>query len=130
MYLLGTKYLVLEILNMSLESREFSLNILIYFVLTVQVWAALLGVDGDTVSTYTEIDKVTPTSTDRQIEVDIPRCHQYDELLSSPRAHTKFTRLLKAWVVSHPGLVYWQGLDSLTAPFLYLNFNNEREILF
>jgi len=28
-------------------------------------------------------------------------------------------------VVSHPGLVYWQGLDSLTAPFLYLNFNNE-----
>ncbi|KAA0201805.1 hypothetical protein HAZT_HAZT006473 [Hyalella azteca] len=90
-----------------------------------EVWAALLGVDGDTISTYAEIDKVTPTSTDRQIEVDIPRCHQYDELLSSPRAHQKFTRLLKAWVVSHPGLVYWQGLDSLTAPFLYLNFNNE-----
>lgn len=21
--------------------------------------------------------------------------------------------------------VYWQGLDSLTAPFLYLNFNDE-----
>ncbi|KAF2351881.1 Rab-GTPase-TBC domain [Trinorchestia longiramus] len=90
-----------------------------------EVWAALLGVDGDTIATYAEIDKVTPTSTDRQIEVDIPRCHQYDELLSSPRAHAKFTRLLKAWVVSHPGLVYWQGLDSLTAPFLYLNFNNE-----
>jgi hypothetical protein len=23
--------------------------------------------------------------------------------------------------------VYWQGLDSLSAPFLYLNFNNEGE---
>lgn len=44
-----------------------------------------------------------------QIEVDIPRCHQYDELLSSPQGHAKFRRVLKAWVVSHPDLVYWQG---------------------
>ena len=60
-----------------------------------------------------------------QIEVDIPRCHQYNELLSSPEAHKKFKRILKAWVVSHPEYVYWQGLDSLCAPFLYLNFNDE-----
>lgn len=60
-----------------------------------------------------------------QIEVDIPRCHQYDELLSSPEGHLKLKRLLKAWVTAHPHYVYWQGLDSLTAPFLYLNFNNE-----
>jgi TBC domain-containing protein kinase-like protein len=33
--------------------------------------------------------------------------------------------VLKAWVVDNPQLVYWQGLDSLAAPFLYLNFNNE-----
>ncbi|MEJ1270816.1 TBC1 domain containing kinase [Cricetulus griseus] len=74
---------------------------------------------------YDAIDKDTPIPTDRQIEVDIPRCHQYDELLSSPEGHAKFRRVLKAWVVSHPDLVYWQGLDSLCAPFLYLNFNNE-----
>ncbi|KAK7819408.1 hypothetical protein U0070_025436 [Myodes glareolus] len=74
---------------------------------------------------YEAIDKDTPIPTDRQIEVDIPRCHQYDELLSSPEGHAKFRRVLKAWVVSHPDLVYWQGLDSLCAPFLYLNFNNE-----
>jgi TBC domain-containing protein kinase-like protein len=60
-----------------------------------------------------------------QIEVDIPRCHQYCELLSSPEGHEKFKRVLKAWVVSHPEYVYWQGLDSLCAPFLYLNFSNE-----
>lgn len=89
------------------------------------VWAALLNVDGAVAHTYQQIDKETPTPTDRQIEVDIPRCHQYDELLSSPQGHAKFTRVLKAWVVSHPHLVYWQGLDSLCAPFLYLNFNNE-----
>ncbi|XP_004612753.2 TBC domain-containing protein kinase-like protein [Sorex araneus] len=88
-------------------------------------WAALLGVEGDIHAKYDAIDKDTPIPTDRQIEVDIPRCHQYDELLSSPEGHAKFRRVLKAWVVSHPDLVYWQGLDSLCAPFLYLNFNNE-----
>ncbi|CAL4121554.1 unnamed protein product [Meganyctiphanes norvegica] len=89
------------------------------------VWAALLKVDGPVAQKYQEVDKETSTSTDRQIEVDIPRCHQYDELLSSPLGHAKFSRVLKAWVAAHPCLVYWQGLDSLCAPFLYLNFNNE-----
>ncbi|KAM8720676.1 hypothetical protein ACLKA7_006678 [Drosophila subpalustris] len=87
------------------------------------IWAALLGVLPN--GSYGKIDKFTATTTDRQIEVDIPRCHQYDELLSSPDGHRKLKRLLKAWVTAHPQYVYWQGLDSLTAPFLYLNFNNE-----
>ncbi|KAK7096693.1 TBC domain-containing protein kinase-like protein [Littorina saxatilis] len=89
------------------------------------IWAALLEVEGDIEGTYANIDKETPITTDRQIEVDIPRCHQYHELLSSPTAHNKFKRVLKAWVVSHPQYVYWQGLDSLCAPFLALNFNHE-----
>ncbi|KAG4070178.1 hypothetical protein HA402_003868 [Bradysia odoriphaga] len=87
------------------------------------IWACLLGVIEN--GSYESIDKVTPTATDRQIDVDIPRCHQYDESLSSPEGHRKLKRLLKAWVTHHPQYVYWQGLDSLTAPFLYLNFNNE-----
>ncbi|XP_021940580.1 TBC domain-containing protein kinase-like protein isoform X2 [Zootermopsis nevadensis] len=91
------------------------------------IWAALLEVDGDVDGYYVAVDKETPTHTDRQIEVDIPRCHQYDELLSSCEGHRKFRRVLKAWVVSHPQYVYWQGLDSLCAPFLYLNFNNEAQ---
>ncbi|XP_071452434.1 TBC domain-containing protein kinase-like protein [Hetaerina americana] len=90
-----------------------------------EVWAAALEVDGNVEGNFIAIDKETPTPTDRQIEVDIPRCHQYDELLSSSEGHQKFKRILKAWVVSHPKYVYWQGLDSLCAPFLYLNFNNE-----
>lgn len=94
-----------------------------------QIWSCLLGIEGDVQSEYYATDKETPTSTDRQIEVDIPRCHQYDELLCSPTGHQKFKRVLKAWVVSNKEYVYWQGLDSLCAPFLYLNFNNEGELL-
>lgn len=88
-----------------------------------RIWSCLLNVLED--GSYEETDKIIPTQTDRQIEVDIPRCHQYDELLSSPEGHQKLKRLLKAWVSAHPQYVYWQGLDSLTAPFLYLNFNDE-----
>lgn len=89
------------------------------------IWACILGVIEN--GSYARIDKDTPTATDRQIDVDIPRCHQYDELLSAPEGHHKLKRLLKAWVTSHPHYVYWQGLDSLTAPFLYLNYCNEGE---
>ena len=57
--------------------------------------------------------------------MDIPRCHQYNELLASPEGHRKLKRILKAWVSDNNHLVYWQGLDSLAAPFLFLNFNDE-----
>lgn len=90
-----------------------------------EIWACLLKVSGDTENTYLSIDKETAGVTDRQIEVDIPRCHQYNDLLSSSVAHQKLKRVLKAWLDSHPKYVYWQGLDSLCAPFVYLNFCKE-----
>ena len=89
-------------------------------------WAALLDCQpGEALLAYQKINKEIVTQTDRQIDVDVPRCHQYDPLMASPQAHYKLKRVLKAWVLSQPHLVYWQGLDSLCAPFLYLNFNNE-----
>ncbi|XP_073990547.1 TBC domain-containing protein kinase-like protein isoform X3 [Rhodnius prolixus] len=90
-----------------------------------QVWSELLHISPDYQTQYRLIDKESPLPTDRQIEVDIPRCHQYNELLSSSVGHLKFKRILKAWVKNHPHYVYWQGLDSLAAPFLFLNFDDE-----
>jgi len=89
------------------------------------IWAALLGVPNNSYKLYAAIDKESPSPVDRQIEVDIPRCHQYNELLASPEGHRKLKRILKAWVSANKHLVYWQGLDSLAAPFLFLNFNDE-----
>ncbi|CAF1149659.1 unnamed protein product [Adineta ricciae] len=89
-------------------------------------WAALLEISSNVNDVYNRINKddIAPAVI-RQIEVDIPRCHQYDELLSSPEGHQRMKNVLKAWIASHTNLVYWQGLDSLCAPFVYLNFNNE-----
>ncbi|CAF1036134.1 unnamed protein product [Brachionus calyciflorus] len=88
-------------------------------------WAVLLDVSSNISEIYASINKEQITSTDRQIDVDIPRCHQYEPLMATPQGHIKLKRVLKSWVISNPNLVYWQGLDSLCAPFLYLNFNRE-----
>eukprot|EP01135_Chromosphaera_perkinsii_P005460 Nk52_evm9s352 gene=Nk52_evmTU9s352 len=92
-----------------------------------KIWSAILGCPSqrEMDSVYVEYDKNTPHSIDRQISVDIPRCHQYHQLLSSPDGHAKFKRLLRCWVAANPKWVYWQGLDSVCAPFLTLNFANE-----
>eukprot|EP00039_Didymoeca_costata_P010842 m.147023 g.147023 ORF g.147023 m.147023 type:complete len:928 (+) comp14980_c0_seq2:288-3071(+) len=90
-----------------------------------KIWAAILEVPVNVQEVYESIDKESPNPSDHQLAVDIPRCHQYDLLLSSPDGHTKLMRLLKAWIIANPGLVYWQGLDSVCAPFLIANFNDE-----
>ncbi|KAG0043694.1 hypothetical protein BGZ83_011126 [Gryganskiella cystojenkinii] len=90
-----------------------------------KVWAAILGVVGDYQEVYEGFDKYTEKSTDRQIELDVPRCHQYNQLMFSPQGHEKMKRLLKCWVEANDHQVYWQGLDSCCAPFLTLNFNDE-----
>lgn len=76
---------------------------------------------------FLRLDIASEQASDRQLQVDIPRCHQYDELMTSPAAHHKLKHLLKAWLASEADhYVYWQGLDSLAAPFLVLHFNNLR----
>uniref|UniRef100_A0A1I8BY89 Rab-GAP TBC domain-containing protein n=1 Tax=Meloidogyne hapla TaxID=6305 RepID=A0A1I8BY89_MELHA len=97
------------------------------------VWAAILGVlpfngndfDDHLLQRFYALDTFSEHSSDRQLQVDIPRCHQYDELMSSPLAHHQLKILLKALLVSRKDeFVYWQGLDSLSAPFLILHFND------
>ena len=87
------------------------------------IWRVLLDVGAEAEASYAEIDKDVDTSTDHQLDLDIPRCHQYDGILSSPTGHAKLREVLKAWVVTRKELTYWQGLDSLCAPFVRLNFN-------
>lgn len=105
--------------------HEASIDIPPYY--RAKTWATLLDVSASKSKyLYETIDKTTPIATDRQISVDIPRCHQYNELMASPQGHQKLARILKAWLnYNRAEYVYWQGLDSLAAPFLLLNFDNE-----
>jgi len=58
---------------------------------------------------YEEIDKESEGIHDRQIDLDVPRCHQYNPALSSSAGHRKLKRILKAWVKYNPDYAYWQG---------------------
>ena len=53
--------------------------------------------------------------------------HQYCSYLSSKVGKAKLSRILKAWVIYNEDkeVVYWQGIDSLAACFLVLNFHYE-----
>jgi TBC domain-containing protein kinase-like protein len=91
-----------------------------------EIWAAALGVRGDTTLIYDSYDRDKVMDTDRQLDLDIPRCHQYNPLLASKEGHAKLKRVLKTWIVAEMDMqVYWQGLDSLCAPFVSYFFNDE-----
>lgn len=87
-------------------------------------WAAILGVHG-TCQAYDGYDKRSRHWGDPQLDKDIPRCHQYHPWLATPKGREALRRVLKAWASANPDLVYWQGLDSIAAPFVCLNPANE-----
>lgn len=96
-------------------------------VLRGEIWSVLLGVREDTC--WEEFNKFVSDDegvSDHQIDLDIPRCHQYNPLLGSPEGHAKMKKILKAWVFANPDMAYWQGLDSVLAPFLALSFNEAK----
>jgi TBC domain-containing protein kinase-like protein len=53
--------------------------------------------------------------------LDIPRCHQYNDLLASELGREKMMRILKAWIFCNTDkYVYWQGFNALLFPYFYL----------
>ena len=97
-------------------------------VLRCEVWGALLQVEQSAAlreTAYRSIDVCAATCNDRQIAVDIPRCHQYHPAISAPEGHDKLLRLLKAWVVHRASWSYWQGLDSVCAAVLSVSYHDE-----
>lgn len=126
------QYLRLKIFSSLLLSYPASLNLIrkeasfdIPSLLRGKVWACLLGIEEADKKKYLRMDKSKENEIDRQIEVDLPRCHQYHYLLKSPTGFWKMKRLLKSWVITAKELVYWQGLDSICAAFLVNNYNDE-----
>jgi len=84
-----------------------------------------MNIEGNTQYLYENIDKETETSTDHQLDLDIPRCHQYNDVFSSLPGRLKLKRCLKAWLAEETDLCYWQGLDSLCAVFVSVNYDDE-----
>ncbi|KNC55466.1 serine/threonine protein kinase [Thecamonas trahens ATCC 50062] len=84
-----------------------------------EIWAAILGLGAPhaVAAHYHSVDKVSPHVSDHQIA--------YDDMLATPLGHAKLTRVIKRWTAGHSVMVYWQGLDSVAAPFVRLLFHDE-----
>lgn len=85
----------------------------------------MLGVSPNIHERYTALLTSEPCDADQQIALDIPRCHQYDELLASANGQAQLKRVIKSFLITHKENTYWQGLDSVAAPFVRLNFDDE-----
>ena len=59
----------------------------------------------------------------QQIQLDLPRCHAEHAVLSSPAGFDVQNEVLRVWLAANPRYAYWQGLDSLLAPFITLNLD-------
>ena len=57
---------------------------------------------------------------EKQLQVDIPRCHSYHPMMQSRRIQIGLGRLLRAWALADDERVYMQGLDSVAACVLCL----------
>ena len=78
-----------------------------------EVWKILLGVEEIETKAFHQIDFQSFTETDRQLDVDIPRCHQYHPMLRCKEGQARLKHLLKGWLVANPDLVYWQGMQRI-----------------
>ncbi|OAF67949.1 hypothetical protein A3Q56_04326, partial [Intoshia linei] len=78
---------------------------------------------GDTKLIYDEIKLIEDEVLDKQLAVDLPRCHKYYSLLNNNIGREKIRQVILKWISSDQKNVYWQGLDSICAPFVVLNYN-------
>eukprot|EP00759_Apiculatamorpha_spiralis_P044813 PhF_6_TR41673/c1_g1_i1/m.63186/K17544/TBCK; TBC domain-containing protein kinase-like protein len=96
-----------------------------------ELWAAILGVAPFGIleaqyKSYISANTSRTSMCERQIQLDIPRCHQYHPMLGSAEGHRKLFDVLRSWVLHEKGkLTYWQGLDSMAATLLQHSAHNE-----
>ena len=86
-----------------------------------EVWPLLLGVDNP-VAPITSVVGEIDDDTRNQIGIDVRRCHRYHPVLASQDGQTCLQQVLELWCRSS-GFSYWQGVDSLAAPFVVAHFH-------
>ena len=70
---------------------------------------------------------VLDEKTRKQIDVDLPRCHQENAILASAEGQACLRFVLEAWLETYAqSNDYCQGLDSLAAPFVTMFFHRYR----
>jgi serine/threonine protein kinase len=96
-------------------------------VMREKLWPALLNVQTDCHARYQSLLRAhtADAEQDAQLDLDLPRCHHYDERISSAAGQRRLRNVLHAWLDVSDSNKYWQGLDSVAAPFVSLFWEHE-----
>jgi TBC domain-containing protein kinase-like protein len=90
------------------------------------VWRKLLDVATDDGGYYQFLEECRASQPlDRQLAVDVQRCHQYLPFLNSPYGRARLERILQLWLWTNPQTSYFQGFDSVCAVFVVVFAESE-----
>lgn len=90
-----------------------------------EIWKKLLNIPPGYHHCYTLLKETTQLESNKQISLDIPRCHKHNLFLSSSSGRATLELLLKVWVSQTNRIKYSQGLDSIAATCLILYESDE-----
>ncbi|CAG9329594.1 unnamed protein product [Blepharisma stoltei] len=93
--------------------------------LRAEAWKKILNLKPKHKILYSFYSSVRIPAPNKQISLDIPRCHQYHPFLASSYGKKKLETILKLWFSLHSTIKYSQGLDSIAAVFVSLYENDE-----
>lgn len=82
-----------------------------------ELWAVLLEVPSarKREALFATVNTTLRTVFDRQIAMDLPRCHPYHVALSTEEGRGRLCTVLKACLRLRPQWSYWQGMDTVAA---------------
>ncbi|KAI3638305.1 hypothetical protein MIR68_003916 [Amoeboaphelidium protococcarum] len=87
-----------------------------------QIWSALFDIRQSCAEQFHQVDSTQQMEVDKQLDLDLPRCHPYHKQIASYYGRGMLRQIIKAYLLNNNGLVYWQGLDSVCAPFVVLHY--------
>lgn len=95
------------------------------YCLRQDLWEKILNFPASYPFLYQFMKETQKFELNKQISLDIPRCHKQNLLLTSFLGRSRLETILKLWLSKNNGIKYSQGLDSIAAVCISLFEDNE-----
>jgi hypothetical protein len=94
------------------------------------IWQKLLDLPAGYSHLYDFLKDSRKIEMNKQISLDIPRCHKNNLLLISTLGKSRLETILKIWILHNNGIRYSQGLDSIAGICVILYEDDEAAAFF
>lgn len=94
------------------------------------LWKKILSLPQGYTILYQFMKDTRRFESNKQVSLDIPRCHKQNLLLTSSLGRFRLETILKLWLSKNNGIKYSQGLDSIAAVCISLYEDDESAAYF